>query len=330
MNILVTGGHGFIGSNFIDYIIDKEEVNCVVNLDCPTKTWAAANKKNTLSFKNSPKYYFYDTWLEMIQQQVDQKKFTDTILEKHNIEYIVHFAAETHVDNSIKDPRRFLYSNVTATFNLLDIIRFYPVKRFHHISTDEVYGSLGKEGKFTEESNYKPNSPYSASKAASDMFCRAYHHTFGLPITISNCSNNYGPKQHKEKFIPTIINSILNNKTIPVYGTGQNVRDWIYVKDHCEAIWNILLKGKDGETYNIGGDCEKTNLEIVKVICEKMNVDQNKFIEYVEDRKGHDFRYAIDNSKINKEINWHPITSFESGIEKTIKYYYEESTNCRL
>lgn len=326
MNILITGGHGFIGSNFIDYIIDKEEVKTVVNIDCPSKLFAAADKKNVLSFKDSPKYHFYDTWLEMIQQQVDQKKFSDAVLEKHNIDYIVHFAAETHVDNSIKDPRRFLYSNVTATFNLLDIIRFYPVKRFHHISTDEVYGSLGRFGKFTEESNYKPNSPYSASKAASDMFCRAYHHTFGLPITISNCSNNYGPKQHKEKFIPTIINSILNNKKIPVYGNGQNIRDWIYVKDHCEAVWTILTKGKNGETYNVGGDCEKTNLEIIEQICIHMGVHKNEFIEFVEDRKGHDFRYAIDNSKISKELNWHPSTSFSDGILDTIMFY-EKSHN---
>lgn len=321
MNILVTGGHGFIGSNFIDYIIGKEEVNTVVNIDCPTKTWAAADKKNTLTFKDSPKYHFYDAWLEMIQQSVDQKKFTEAVLEKHNIDYIVHFAAETHVDNSIKDPRRFLNSNVTATFNLLDIIRFYPVKRFHHISTDEVYGSLGKFGYFTEQSNYKPNSPYSASKAASDMFCRAYHHTFGLPITISNCSNNYGPKQHKEKFIPTVIKSILNKTRIPVYGNGQNVRDWIYVKDHCDAVWTILNKGKEGETYNVGGECERTNLEIIQAICNIMNVDAHDYISFVEDRKGHDFRYAIDNSKIERELGWKPFTDFDTGLRKTIDYY---------
>lgn len=321
MNILVTGGHGFIGSNFIDFIIDKEEVETVVNIDCVSKAWAAADKHNINSFKDSPKYHFQDIWIELIEQRVDQDKFIKQVLEKHNIDYIVHFAAETHVDNSIRYPRKFLESNVVATFNLLDIIRHYPVKRLHHISTDEVYGSLGKEGKFTEESNYKPNSPYSASKAASDMFCRAYHHTFNLPITVSNCSNNFGPKQHKEKFIPTIINSILNNKKIPVYGNGQNIRDWIYVKDHCEAIWNILTKGKDGQVYNVGGDCEKTNLEIIDIICNKMNVNKNNFIEYVEDRKGHDFRYAIDNLKINKELKWFPKTSFEEGIENTIKYY---------
>jgi dTDP-glucose 4,6-dehydratase len=311
MNILVTGGHGFIGSNFIDYIIGKEEVKTVVNIDCPTKTWAAANKKNVLTFKDSSKYYFYDTWLE----------FIEAVLEKHNIDYIVHFAAETHVDNSIADPRRFLNSNVTATFNLLDIIRYYPVKRFHHISTDEVYGSLGKEGYFTEESNYQPNSPYSASKAASDMFCRAYHHTFGLPITISNCSNNYGPKQHKEKFIPTVIKSILNNEKIPVYGNGQNVRDWIYVKDHCDAVWTILTRGRDGETYCVGGECEKTNLQIIDDICKVMNVDPQDYISFVEDRKGHDFRYAISNYKIEGELEWWPTTDFDTGLRKTIDYY---------
>lgn len=321
MNVLVTGGYGFIGSNFIDFIIGKEEVKTVVNIDCVSKGWAAADKRNVISFKDSSKYHFQDIWIELIEQRVDQDKFIKQVLEKHNIDYIVHFAAETHVDNSIRDPRRFLYSNVTATFNLLDIIRYYPVKRFHHISTDEVYGSLGKEGKFTEESNYKPNSPYSASKAASDMFCRSYHHTFGLPITISNCSNNYGPKQHKEKFIPTIISSILSNKKIPVYGNGQNVRDWIYVKDHCEAVWNILMEGKDGETYNVGGDCERTNLEIIELICQLMKVDSKDLISFVEDRKGHDFRYAIDNSKITRELGWVPTTDFAQGLSKTIDYY---------
>lgn len=321
MNVLVTGGHGFIGSNFIDFIIGKEEVETVVNIDCVSKAWAAADKRNISSFKDSSKYHFQDIWIELIEQRVDQDKFIKQVLEKYNIDYIVHFAAETHVDNSIRDPRRFLDSNVVATFNLLDIIRHYPVKRFHHISTDEVYGSLGKEGKFTEESNYKPNSPYSASKAASDMFCRAYHHTFGLPITISNCSNNYGPKQHKEKFIPTIISSILSNKKIPVYGNGQNVRDWIYVKDHCEAVWNILMEGKDGETYNVGGDCERTNLEIIEQICQLMKVDSKDFISFVEDRKGHDFRYAIDNSKITRELGWTPTTDFAQGLSKTIDYY---------
>jgi len=321
MNILVTGGHGFIGSNFIDYIIGKLEVDCVVNIDCVSKLFAAADKKNTLSFNNNPKYHFYDTWIEMIQQKVDQDKFINSILKPHNIDYVVHFAAETHVDISITDPRRFLNSNIVATFNLLEIFKSYPVKRFHHISTDEVYGSLGKEGKFTEESNYKPNSPYSASKAASDMFCRAYIHTFGSPITISNCSNNYGPKQKTEKLIPKIIDNILNNKKIPVYGTGENIRDWIYVKDHCDAIWTILNNGKNGETYNVGGDCEKNNLEIVNTICSEMNVNPNDFIEYVEDRKGHDFRYAIDNTKINKELNWFPKTQFKDGIKNTIEYY---------
>jgi len=321
MNILVTGGHGFIGSNFIDFILNKEDVNTIVNVDCPSKAFAAANAYNTLSFKDSSKYYFYDIGLETIQQDVDKDKFIKEVLEKHNIEYIVHFAAETHVDNSIKDPRRFLYSNVTATFNLLDVIRSYPVKRFHHISTDEVYGSLGKEGLFTEESNYRPNSPYSASKAASDMFCRAYHHTFRLPITISNCSNNYGPKQHQEKFIPTVIKSILNNKKIPVYGNGQNIRDWIYVKDHCDAVWTILTRGKEGEIYNVGGTCEKTNLDIIDYICNIMNVKPKDFVSFVEDRKGHDFRYAIDNSKIENELGWRPTTNFNAGLKNTIDYY---------
>jgi dTDP-glucose 4,6-dehydratase len=318
MNILVTGGLGFIGSNFIKNIIDKEEVNCVVNVDCSTKLAAAANPKNADSFKDHPKYKYADWWLESIHQRPEFKK---KVIEGNDITHIVHFAAETHVDNSISDPSRFIHSNIVGTFNLLDICRLKPEIRFHHISTDEVYGSLGLTGKFTEDTPYDPSSPYSASKAASDMLVRAYHRTYKTKVTLSNCSNNYGPNQHNEKFIPVVINSILNNTKIPVYGTGVNIRDWIYVDDHCDAVWEILLNGKLGETYNVGGNCEMTNLKIIEAICGLMGVKPGDYITYVTDRKGHDFRYAIDNTKITAELNWNPKVNFLDGLVKTINYY---------
>ena len=318
MNILVTGGLGFIGSNFIKNIIDKENVNLVVNVDCATKLVAAANPKNVEAFENHPKYKYADWWLESIHTRPEFKKL---VIDANNITHIVHFAAETHVDNSISDPSRFIHSNVVGTFNLLEICRKNPDIRFHHISTDEVYGSLGITGKFTEQTPYDPSSPYSASKAARDMLVRAYHRTYKTKVTLSNCSNNYGPNQHNEKFIPVVINSILNNTKIPVYGTGVNIRDWIYVDDHCDAVWNILLNGRLGETYNVGGNCEKNNLQIIEDICEVMGVKSGDYITFVEDRKGHDFRYAIDNTKIINELNWNPKTNFSEGLKKTIEYY---------
>jgi len=324
MNLIVTGGMGFIGSNFINLIIDKQRVKKIINIDCPSRLSSAANKNNIKLFQNNPKYYFYDIWLDNLNSEADIKIFKN-ILKEHDITHIVHFAAESHVDNSIESPRKFIQSNVLGTFNLLEICREFPNIRFHHISTDEVYGSLGLEGKFTELSPYAPNSPYSASKAASDFFVRAYYHTFKLPLTISNCSNNYGPNQHNEKFIPVVINSILNNKKIPVYGNGQNVRDWIFVNDHCEAVWEILLNGKIGETYNIGGECEKTNLQIIEAICKTMDKNSIDHIQFVEDRKGHDFRYAINNSKINKELNWFPKIKFQDGLKITINHYINNS-----
>jgi len=320
MKIIVTGGLGFIGSNFIKYIINKKETNIVINIDTTTKQYSASNKDNVKAFEDNPKYKFYDFWLEMLDNPSVKNEFKQ-IIKENNITHIAHFAAESHVDNSISNPRRFIQSNIFGTFNLLEIIRDFPEIRFHHISTDEVYGSLGEEGKFTETTAYAPNSPYSASKAASDMLVRAYNHTFKSLITISNCSNNYGPNQHNEKFIPVVINSILNNKKIPVYGNGKNIRDWIFVNDHCEAVWSVLNNGKIGETYNIGGNCEKTNLEIINDICEILNVNSQDYISFVEDRKGHDFRYAIDNTKINKELNWYPITSFKDGLKQTIDFY---------
>jgi len=325
MNIIVTGGLGFIGSNFIKYIINKKEVNTIINIDTITKRNSAANKKNIESIQDNPKYKFYDFWIDILDYSPSKEEFK-RIIKQYNITHIVHFAAESHVDNSISDPRRFIQSNVLGTFNLLEIIRDFPEIRFHHISTDEVYGTLGEEGKFTETTPYAPNSPYSASKAASDMLVRAYNHTFKSLITISNCSNNYGPNQHNEKFIPVVINSILNNKKIPVYGNGKNVRDWIFVDDHCEAVWSILNNGKIGETYNVGGNCEKTNLEIINDICDVLNVNPKDYISFVQDRKGHDFRYAIDNAKINKELNWYPITSFKDGLKQTIEFYKKNNT----
>jgi len=324
MNILITGGMGFIGSNFIGHIIDKEYVNNILNVDCPSRQSSAANKNNVKEFEKNSKYNFEDVWLEHLNHPIGIRKFKD-IFEKLEIDTIVHFAAESHVDNSITGPRQFILSNIDGTFNLLEFCRnFYPKTRFHHISTDEVYGSLGDDGSFTEETPYDPSSPYSASKASSDHLVRAYNRTFKLPITITNCSNNYGPKQHKEKFIPTIIYSILEKKKIPVYGTGSNIRDWLYVDDHCEAIWNVLKNGKIGDSYNIGGNCELRNLQVIEEICKQMNVDSNDFIEYVEDRKGHDYRYSIDNSKYLMQFKTPAKTSFEVGISKTLKYYCEK------
>jgi dTDP-glucose 4,6-dehydratase len=319
MNILVTGGLGFIGSNFIRTIINKDSISSIVNIDCPSKLSAAANINNAKDFKDNPKYHFYDFWLDHLEDPQTFKKFIQ-VLKDHKISHIIHFAAETHVDNSISNPRDFLRSNIIGTFNLLELCKQENL-RIHLISTDEVYGSLGHEGKFSETSCYAPNSPYSASKASADMLARAYYHTFKVPITISNCSNNYGPYQHNEKFIPVVINSLLNNQKIPVYGTGKNIRDWIYVIDHCEAVFEIVKNGKIGETYNIGGDCEKTNLEIISNICKILQVNPEDYIKFVEDRKGHDFRYAIDNTKINKELNWYPKTDFLHGLEKTIEFY---------
>lgn len=320
MNLLVTGGFGFIGSNFIKKFINDKKINRIINIDCPSRYNSAAKKENLKEIKDNNKYYFYDCWLEGLDHPLEYKRFIQ-ILKEHNITHIIHFAAETHVDNSILDPRRFIQSNIIGTFNLLEICREFSSIRFHHISTDEVYGSLGTDGKFTEMTCYAPNSPYSASKASSDMLVRAYFHTYKIPVTISNCSNNYGPNQHEEKFIPVVIKSILNNKKIPVYGNGKNIRDWIFVEDHCEAVFEILQNGKLGETYNVGGDCEKTNLEIIENICSILEVKSEDFISFVEDRKGHDFRYAIDNSKIIEDLKWWPKTPFEYGLKQTIDFY---------
>ena len=308
MNVLVTGGYGFIGSNFINLLLNKKEVSKIINIDC--MTYAA-------DINNIPICKVENHMIDIIECDVMYE-----LLTNNNITHVIHFAAESHVDNSISSPNKFITTNINGTFSLLEASRKYrKLKRFHHISTDEVYGSLGDEGYFTETTPYSPRSPYSASKAASDHLVNAYHHTYKLPITISNCSNNYGPNQNEEKLIPKIIKNIYSGKKVPIYGNGKNVRDWLYVSDHCEAIWDILTKGSNGETYNIGGDCERNNIEILDLICIEMGADINDFIEYVEDRKGHDFRYAIDFAKINSLLGWSPKVSFNEGIKKTIDYY---------
>ncbi len=316
MNILVTGGCGFIGSNLIKFILEQKtsEVSKIVNLDSLTY---AADLKNTDEFINNPKYSFAKIDL------CDIENLRGTIYN-HKITHIIHLAAESHVDNSIKDASAFIQSNIVGTFNLLKMCMEFDIQRFHHVSTDEVYGDLGPTGKFDENTPYNPKNPYSASKASSDMLVRAYHHTYDMPITISNCSNNYGPNQHSEKFIPTVINCILDGRKIPLYGSGTNIRDWIYVEDHCAAIWDVFTKGRTGETYCIGSDCEKKNIDVIEEICAIMNVKPSESIEYVKDRLGHDQRYAIDSSKIINELGWNPSTTFEDGLKKTIEWYNEK------
>jgi dTDP-glucose 4,6-dehydratase len=312
MRLLVTGGAGFIGSNFVKYVLDNQDsIESLLNVDCLTY---AANEKNCQEFKSNPKYGFRHLDITRGPQVNDA-------FRRYSPTHVVHFAAESHVDNSIKNPSIFLETNVMGTNNLLRAALQYKVKRFHHISTDEVYGSLGNKGKFKETTPYDPKNPYSASKAASDHLVRAFGHTFGLSYTISNCSNNYGPNQHKEKFIPTILKNLVAGNKIPVYGQGTNVRDWIYVEDHCSAVWKILKEGNKGETYNVGSNCEKTNLEVIEAICEVMNLEPSSCIEFVKDRAGHDFRYAINASKIRSELSWKPSHTFRKGLVKTIANY---------
>ncbi|MCK5026109.1 MAG: dTDP-glucose 4,6-dehydratase [Nanoarchaeota archaeon] len=308
MKLLTTGGCGFIGSNFIHYIIKKHPDYSITNLD---KLTYAGNPDNLKSLESNQNYTF-------IKGDICDKILANNLVAK--VDAIMHFAAESHVDRSIESSDIFVKTNVIGTHTLLEAARINGNKRFHHISTDEVFGSLEAEGKFNELTPYDPRSPYSASKAASDHLVRAYFHTHQLPITISNCSNNYGPYQHPEKLIPLFITNLLENKNIPVYGDGLNIRDWLHVEDHCEAIDTIFHKGKIGETYCIGGECEKTNLEITKLILKEFNKDSN-WIEFVEDRKGHDMRYAIDASKIKQELGWTPKHTFEQGIKETIQWY---------
>ena len=317
MKILVTGGAGFIGSNFIHYMLEKYPNYEIVNLDALTY---CGNLENLTNIENNPNYQF-------IKGNIADEKLVDEIVS-NDIEYIINFAAESHVDRSIEDPKIFLESNIIGTQNLLEIAKKYyekgQVEKYVQISTDEVYGSLGKTGYFTENTPLAPNSPYSASKAGADLLVRAYNETFNLPINITRCSNNYGPYQFPEKLIPLMINNAINNKELPVYGDGKNVRDWLHVHDHCTAIDLVLHNGKIGEVYNIGGNNEKENIEIVKLILGYLNKPEN-LIKYVKDRLGHDRRYAIDSTKIKEELGWKSEYTFEVGIEETIEWYLSNS-----
>jgi dTDP-glucose 4,6-dehydratase len=336
MNLLVTGGAGFIGSNLIHHIINRPEISRLINLDCLTY---AGHLANLTAVENHPKYRF---------EKVDlrDRDAVRRVMRDHQITHIMHLAAESHVDRSISGPGDFITTNILGTFNLLEAARELWLSssvssvssvvnsglnrrfRFHHVSTDEVYGSLGPAGYFTETTPYAPNSPYSASKASSDMLVRAYHHTYGLDTVITNCSNNYGPYQFPEKLIPVIIQNLIARKPLPVYGDGLNVRDWLFVRDHAEALWQVLNNGRSGETYNIGGHNEWANINIVKLICDLIDElrpdlggNSQKLITFVKDRPGHDRRYAIDATKMKQELGWKPAYTFETGIRETVQWY---------
>ena len=306
MTIFITGGAGFIGSNFLHQAVNlfSEKIVCIDNL-----SYASDYEQ----IKNLP--------IEFCNANIIDQHYCDYIFKKYKPKTIFHFAAESHVDNSIKDCSKFIDTNVHGTVNLLKLSVKYDVQMFHHISTDEVYGALElDEPPFTENSPYDPQNPYAASKAASDHFVMSYHNTYGLPVMITNCSNNYGPRQHREKLIPKTINNILEGKKIPIYSQGENIRDWIYVEDHCAGILGISYAGDVGQKYNIGGECEMTNLELVKMIIKMMNASED-LIEFVDDRPGHDLRYAIDNAKIYKTISFQPEFNIEDGLKKTIDWY---------
>ena len=332
MNLLVTGGAGFIGSNLIHHVIDRPEIQRLVNLDCLTY---AGHLENLERVARHPKYVFEKTDLR-------DKAAVVGVVRRHRITHVLHLAAESHVDRSITGPDDFIQTNVVGSFHLLEACRGFWLdprsalgdpqteRRFHHVSTDEVYGSLGASGYFTETTPYAPNSPYSASKAAGDLLVRAYHHTYGLPVVTTNCSNNYGPWQFPEKLIPVVIEAIRHRRPIPVYGDGLNVRDWLYVRDHAEALWQVLTRGRDGQTYNIGGHNEFSNIRIVELICDLMDAlapqlggGSRRLIQFVKDRPGHDRRYAIDAGKIQRELGWKPAHTFQTGLRETIQWYLD-------
>ncbi|RUT29634.1 dTDP-glucose 4,6-dehydratase [Paenibacillus zeisoli] len=322
MKFLVTGGAGFIGANFLNRFVPQHPEHRFLNVDAMTY---AGNSQNLEVISGHPNYSF---------EQIDiaDRRELEYVFREYNPDTIVHFAAESHVDRSIADPEAFIRTNIIGTFQLLELARISwqaaGLHLFHHVSTDEVYGSLGKDGYFTEESPYSPNSPYSASKASSDHLVRAYSHTYGLPVTLTNCSNNYGPYQHGEKLIPTVLRKLLHGEPVPIYGDGSNVRDWLYVEDHCDAIWQVIHKGRRGETYVVGGNNEKSNLELALELCEIVadytgrDVQAlRQLITFVADRAGHDQRYAIQATKIKSELGWEPAQSLTSGLRKTVEWY---------
>jgi dTDP-glucose 4,6-dehydratase len=321
--IVVTGGAGFIGSHVVRLLVNKYPNYRIINYD---KLTYAGNLENLRDIENAPNYRF-------VKGDICDAQLLETLFDEENVNAVIHLAAESHVDRSITNPMEFIQTNIVGTVTLLNVAKSkwagsFEDKLFYHVSTDEVYGSLGETGFFYEDTSYDPRSPYSASKASSDHLVMAYHHTFGLPVVISNCSNNYGPNQFPEKLIPLVINNIKNGKPIPVYGKGENVRDWLYVVDHARAIDMVFHSGKVGETYNIGGHNEWKNIDLIKVLCRVMDKNMGmpkgsaeKLITYVKDRAGHDLRYAIDATKIKNELGWLPSLQFEEGIEKTVEWY---------
>lgn len=321
--ILITGGAGFIGSHVVRRFVSNYPDYQIINLD---KLTYAGNLENLKDIENQPNYTF-------VKGDITDAKFIMDLFHTHGFDGVIHLAAESHVDRSISNPLEFVMTNVVGTVNLLNAAKSiwhnnYQDKVFYHVSTDEVYGQLGEEGKFLETTPYSPNSPYSASKASSDHFVRAYLHTYGLPVKISNCSNNYGSHHFPEKLIPLMINNIMHSKPLPVYGKGENVRDWLFVEDHARAIDDIFHRGRIGETYNIGGNNEWQNIQLVKFLCQLMDTklgresgESEKLITYVTDRAGHDFRYAIDAGKLMNELGWQPSVTFEQGLEKTVDWY---------